>query len=112
MVKNGNLYYVDYPELRWMENDPLIRQKMGNIQKYTAVMTRSTITKENSPQEHKKKLKEFARTEDEGYKYTGYLEIPFAIFAQVPDYLGGGKNKDKKKDFVCLGAVFNDNNTK
>ena len=34
-----------------------------------------------------------------------YAEIPFAIFAKVPDYSG---SKEDKKDFVCLAAVFND----
>ena len=38
--------------------------------------------------------------------YRGYLEIPFAIFAEVPDYL---EHKEKgKMSFVCLGAVFNE----
>ena len=34
-----------------------------------------------------------------------YAEIPFAIFAKVPDYSG---SKEDKKDFVCLAAVFNE----
>ena len=35
--------------------------------------------------------------------YTGYMEIPRAIFAEVDGYLEGRKN-----DFVCLGSVFNE----
>ena len=34
-----------------------------------------------------------------------YVEIPFAIFAKVPDYTGSQENR---KDFVCLASVFND----
>ena len=34
-----------------------------------------------------------------------YIEVPFAIFAKVPDYVGF---KEKRQDFVCLAAVFND----
>ena len=34
-----------------------------------------------------------------------YIEVPFAIFAKVPDYVGF---KEKRKDFVCLASVFND----
>ena len=39
----------------------------------------------------------------QGNHYPGCIEIPRAIFAEVDGYL-----PDRKKDFVCLGSVFNE----
>ena len=38
-----------------------------------------------------------------GNTFRGYLEIPFALFTTLPDYV-----EDQKESFVCVGAVFND----
>ena len=35
--------------------------------------------------------------------HEAFIEIPFAIFARVPNYLGDGH-----EHLLCLGAVFND----
>ena len=34
-----------------------------------------------------------------------YIEIPFAIFAKVPDYAG---LQEKREDLVCLASIFNE----
>ena len=34
-----------------------------------------------------------------------YCEVPFAIFAKIPDYAG---LNEKREDLVCVAAVFND----
>ena len=37
-------------------------------------------------------------------KYRGYMEIPFALFSELPNYVQG-----QEKSFVCIGATFNQN---
>ena len=38
-----------------------------------------------------------------GNNFRGYIEIPFALFTNLPKYIEG-----QEESFVCVGAVFND----
>ena len=66
LIGENNLFYMDYPGLREMVDDPAVKQAMKGVPKYEALLTSN-----------------FGKT------HRGYLEIPFAIFSELPNYVEG-----------------------